>query len=82
MHAQLPSADRDVAAAFVALEGDGAEVPAGFAGFGAVVDEGFRDRGVQTAFFTLLLATSSLARSTVAPPARSMRSSSEMLGNG
>ena len=45
MDAEFSPTDRDFAAALVALEGDRAQVPAGFAGFGAIVDEGFRDRG-------------------------------------
>ena len=45
MDAQFAAADGNLAAALVALEGDRAEVPAGFAGLGAVVDQGLDDRG-------------------------------------
>ncbi len=55
MDAELPSAHRDFTAAFVALEGDRTEIPAGLAGFGAVVHEGLRDRRSPEGFLHLAL---------------------------
>jgi hypothetical protein len=55
VHAEFSSADGNLAATLVALESDRTEIPASFAGLGAVVDEGFGDGGRPEGLFHFTL---------------------------
>jgi len=56
VHAQFSLPDRNLAGALVALERDGAQVPARFAGFRAVIDQGFDVRKGPDGFLDLAFA--------------------------
>ena len=51
MDAELALYHRNIAPALIALEGDGAEVPFGFAAFFTVIHLGFHDGGSPERFF-------------------------------